>query len=80
MPGRFFGGIEMGARDDYDEERDRILSWDYAINAVRERVAAGGKPWIPKPCQCKVCVDERSKHQLEAEGMSLRGKIPGSLR
>jgi hypothetical protein len=43
---------------DYDPEADAWGSYHEALRDVRERVAAGGPGWSPKPCQCPACVDD----------------------
>jgi hypothetical protein len=40
---------QLGPEPPYDPNDDFAKSIDVAYEAVRERVANGGPPWIPKP-------------------------------
>lgn len=47
MLGSFEGHLAM--TDDYDPMDDVRKSWSEAYRIIRERMAAGGAPWTPKP-------------------------------
>jgi N6-adenosine-specific RNA methylase IME4 len=49
-PGWTTWGNEVGKFDrPYDGADDFARSYDDCLSAVCERIAAGGKPWVPKP-------------------------------
>jgi len=41
---------ETEALESYNAERDFAESINECYRAVRERVARGGRPWVPPPC------------------------------
>jgi hypothetical protein len=44
----------MASDDDYDAEDDVWKSYAVALQAIRERMAAGGQPYVPKD-HCPEC-------------------------